>query len=43
MLLVLIPISGKLGDHRNGDAAVTEQLQLRAAKYCTDGLPYEGE
>jgi hypothetical protein len=26
MLLVLIPMSGKLGDRRNGDAAVTEQL-----------------
>jgi hypothetical protein len=28
MLLVLVPMAGKLGGHRNGDAAVTEPLRL---------------
>jgi hypothetical protein len=43
MLFVLISMFGKHGDRRNGDAAVTEQLQLRAARSCAGGLPCEGE
>jgi hypothetical protein len=42
MLLVLVPMAGKLGGRQNGDAAMTEQLQLRAARSCAGGLPCEG-
>jgi hypothetical protein len=43
MLLVLVPMAGKLRGRQNGDAAVTEPVRLRAARSCAGGLLYEGE
>jgi hypothetical protein len=43
VLLELVPTSGRLWSRRNRVAAMAEQLQLRTADSCADGLQRVGE